>query len=232
MGLNVLQLLLFLSALPPASAETVLGAYLFHRHGDRTPKSLPPVSLTALGAEQVYNSGSYYRDKYIASDAQSPIHEIAPDVAVLSQLDITSPVDNVLHNSALYFLQGLYPPAGSASTQKLANGSSVQAPLNGFQSIPVNAVTGAASSGDSEQSEWLQGGSGCKNAVVSSNNYLTSQDFTSTSESTRGFYQGLLPVINGTFSEGQATFKNAYTSVYFTFPTRLSPFSPCGTVTR
>jgi hypothetical protein len=37
--------------------ETVLGAYIFHRHGDRTSKSWPPVLLTDLGYTQVHASG-------------------------------------------------------------------------------------------------------------------------------------------------------------------------------
>jgi hypothetical protein len=36
-----------------ASAETVLGVYIFSRHGDRTAKSTPPTSLTDLGFQEV-----------------------------------------------------------------------------------------------------------------------------------------------------------------------------------
>ncbi|KAL1864790.1 hypothetical protein VTK73DRAFT_5643 [Phialemonium thermophilum] len=213
MELTALRLLLLplLLAAPLAAAETVLGAYIFHRHGDRTTKSYKPVSLTALGAEQVFASGTYYRNRYVASDAQTRIQGIAPDVAVLSQLSVTSPVDDVLQHSAQVFLQGLYPPAGAASVQTLANGSRTEPPLGGYVYVPVNAVSTAASSGGSENSEWLQGGSGCANAVVSSNNYFASREYLDTLASTKDFYHGLLPVVNSTFSDSQATFKNAYT---------------------
>lgn len=202
--------LLLLSAVPLATAETVLGAYIFHRHGDRTTKSYKPTVLTSLGAEQVYTSGQYYRDQYISSNASAKINGVSSDLAVLSQLQVTAPTDDVLQNSAQVFLQGLYPPTTMA-TQTLANGTKVNAPLGGYQYIPVNAVSTAASSSNSEDSEWLQAGSGCGNAVVSSNNYFLSEEYVSALDSTKGFYSSLLPVINSTFSADKATFKNAYT---------------------
>ncbi|KAJ9134100.1 Histidine acid phosphatase [Pleurostoma richardsiae] len=200
-----------LPLLSPAAAETVLGAYVFHRHGDRTSKSTPPTSLTALGADEVYVSGSYYRSRYVAENGTSQILAIQPNVVKLSQLSVVAPVDNVLYNSAQVFLQGLYPPAGSAAEQTLANGSTVEAPLNGYQYIPISASSAAASSSGSEDSGWLQGSSGCGNAVVSSNDYFKSDEFVSTQSRTLDFYHSILPVINATFTEDETNFKNAYT---------------------
>lgn len=193
-------------------AETVLGAYIFHRHGDRTSKSWPPTLLTALGADQVFTSGTWFRNRYIASNSTNPMLNIAPDLAVLSQLAITAPVDNVLQASANVFTQGLYPPAGTAADQVLADGTSTQAPFGGYQYIPVNIVSSASSSSGAESSEWLQGSSGCANAVVSSNEYLQSQDYLDLFNKTQSFYQDLLPVYNTTFNASAATYKNAYTS--------------------
>ncbi|KAI1423048.1 putative histidine acid phosphatase [Xylaria sp. FL1777] len=203
-------LLLSLAAFPLVKTETVLGVYIFSRHGDRTPKALAPTNLTALGADQVFASGGWYRGQYVASDASSPILALSRDVAALPQLAVTAPTDNVLQNSAQAFLQGLYPPAGDISIQELRNDTNVTAPLGGYQYIPVNAVSSAASSSNSENSAWLQGSSGCDNAVVSSNNYLSSADYTTAFDESKGFYQGLLPVINSTFAADAATFKNAY----------------------
>lgn len=206
-------LLLSLLAVNEAVAETVLGAYIFHRHGDRTSKSWPPTSLTALGADQVFTSASWFRNRYVASNSTSPILNLATDVASLSQLAITAPVDNVLQSSANVFTQGLYPPAGSEATQTLADGTAVQAPLDGYQYIPVNIVSSASSSSGAEDSEWLQGSSGCANAVSSSNDYLKSAEYLDFLNKTGPFYQDLLPVYNTTFNASTATFKNAYTSM-------------------
>ena len=206
--------LLFISSLLPLiqAQETVLGVYIFHRHGDRTSKSTPPTSLTDLGYQQVYQSGNFYRSRYVDSNASYPIYGLATDIVKTSQLSVEAPVDTVLQNSAAGFLQGLYPPVGATlGTQSLANGSSVSAPLNGFQLIPVNSVASASSGANSENSGWLQGQSGCNKAIVSSNNYFFSEEYLNKLNSTAGFYSSLLPVVKGIFTSATDSFKNAYT---------------------
>ena len=154
-----------------AQSETVLGVYMVHRHGDRTPKILAPTNLTDLGYREVYDSGAYYRGRYIDDNAPLRISGINTAEVMLSQLQVSAPIDNVLQSSAEGFLQALYPAVGSsASTQQLANGSSVVAPLNGYQLIPL----GVAESGSgSEDSAWLQDTSGCEKAEISSKEYFT-----------------------------------------------------------
>ena len=185
------------------AAETVLGAYMFHRHGDRTPKALAPANLTALGYDQVYTSGQYYRSRYLSGNTK--IKGISEDVAELSQLAVTAPVDNVLQNSAQGFLQGLYPPYQAVQT--LANGKKVQAPMDGYQLIPINTVDAGAGS---EDNGWLQDASGCINAKTSSNNFFNSAEYKDLLKSTQGFYEALLPVVNETFDKEYVSFKNAY----------------------
>jgi len=208
--MDLKAVLLSLAALPLVKTETVLGVFIFSRHGDRTPKALAPTNLTSLGAEQVYGSGSYYRSRYVASNAASPILGLDRDVAALGQLSVTAPVDNVLQSSAQAFLQGLYPPVGRLSTQELRNDTSVTAPLGGYQYVPVNIVTSASTASNAENSAWLQGSSGCSNAVISSNNYLSSSEYASTYAESEDFYASLLPVIDGVFDSEAANFKNAY----------------------
>ncbi|KAF4332044.1 acid phosphatase [Fusarium beomiforme] len=207
MHAKLLPLLLCIPSL--AAAEDVLGLYIFHRHGDRTAKAWKPVNFTALGADEVHSSGSWYRDTYVSEDASRKIKKLSADTAVLSQLSVTAPVDAVLQNSALVFLQGLYPP--TKRTETLANGTKVEAPLSGYQYIPVNSVESAASDKDSENGAWLQGNSGCNNAEVSSNDYFSSKEYSETYKDSEDFYQSLLPVINGTYGKKDASFKNAYT---------------------
>lgn len=203
---------LLLAFIPAATAaETILGAYIFSRHGDRTTKAYSPVKLTALGAEQVYRSGSWYRSRYIDEKSSTRINGISSDLADLTELSVTAPVDNVLQGSAGIFLQGLYPPAGSVNSQKLANGTTVEAPLSGYQYIPVNTAA-AASSHQAESNAWLQGNSGCPAAVNSSQAYFQSKEYFELLESTKKFYQDLLPVYESTFSSEKATYKNAYSS--------------------
>ncbi|TKA68451.1 hypothetical protein B0A55_07724 [Friedmanniomyces simplex] len=202
------------AALPLAYAqtqsnETVLGVYMFHRHGDRTAKSTPPSNLTDLGYQEVYTSGQYYRSRYIASDATYRINGINADVVKQSQIAVSAPADTVLQNSAMGFLQSLYPPVGSGlDTDTLKNGTVITAPMDGYQLIPISLVT---SGSGSEDNGWLQSASGCAQATISSNNFFTSAEYMSLLNSTHGLYQSVLPTINGTFNSSTATFKNAYT---------------------
>jgi len=185
------------------AAETVLGAYIFHRHGDRTPKALAPTNLTTLGYEQVYTSGQYFRSRYLVGD--SKIKGINEDTVKLTQIAVTAPVDNVLQNSAMGFVQGLYPPVQTVQT--LANGKSVQAPMDGYQLIPINTVdTGSGS----EDNGWLQSATDCANAQTSSNSFFSSAEYNDLMSSTKDFYKSLIPVINLTFANDYVNFKNAY----------------------
>lgn len=192
------------------AAETVLGVYVFSRHGDRTAKAWPPAVLTDLGYREVFDSGTWFRNKYISSSATSRIAGINTDVVKLSQISASAPLDNVLMSSAQGFLQGLYPPVGSQTgSEVLRNKTIVESPLGGYQLIPILTV---ASGTGSEDSAWLQGAGNCANALVSSNNYYISSEYKQLLDSTRDFYTHLLPVVNATYNSTQNSFKNAYGS--------------------
>ncbi|KAL8773914.1 MAG: hypothetical protein Q9209_001344 [Squamulea sp. 1 TL-2023] len=191
------------------AAETVLGVYIFSRHGDRTPKSTPPANLTNLGYSQVFTSGTYFRNRYIAANATSRIPGVNSDVVKQSQITVSAPLDTVLMNSAQGFLQGLYPPVGSRlGSDTLRDGRIVQSPLDGYQLIPIQPVTSGAGS---EDNAWLQGSSNCAQALVSSNEYFTSSDYNDLLASTSDFYRSLTPLIGATFNTDQISYRNAYT---------------------
>ncbi|OJD10491.1 hypothetical protein AJ78_08518 [Emergomyces pasteurianus Ep9510] len=192
---------------PQASAETVLGAYVFARHGDRTSKSTPPTELTSLGYQQVFNTGSYYHGRYISPSSESRILGISPDIVKPKQLVASAPEDEVLQKSTIAFLQALYPPVGNAAKSTLRNGTVVASPMNGYQLIAVEQVS---TGGNSENVAWLQGASKCHKAKVSSKEYLSSKSYKELLESTAGFYKTIAPMVEGTFSEPEVNFKNAY----------------------
>lgn len=202
------QNLLPLALLLPLSqaAETVLGLYIFSRHGDRTTKAYPPTSLTDLGYNEIFSSGTWFRENYI--NGTSPINGIEANNVKLSQVAASAPFDNVLMTSAQGFLQGLYPPVGATlGSQTLGNGTVVTAPLDGYQLIPIQTITTGTGS---ENDAWLQGASNCANAEVSSNNYFTSSEYLALLNSTQAFYTSILPTINTTFNASQTSFYNAY----------------------
>jgi hypothetical protein len=202
--------LLLISLLPLVQAqETILGAFVLHRHGDRTTKSWPPARLTDLGYSQVYEDGTWYRNRYVTSSSSSM--GLEQNVVKLSQLSVQAPVDIVLQAAAIGWLQGLYPPVGpQIGSQILANGSTIEAPLNGYQLIPVNQVGSVVTSSNLENTVWLQGSSGCENAIISSNNYFISEEYITTEAETEAFYQSIYPVVNGSFASSYVNYKNAY----------------------
>ena len=203
------------------AAETVLGLYIFSRHGDRTTKAWPPTKLTDLGYSEIFSSGTWFRENYI--NGTSPINGIEPNNVKLSQISASSPLDTVLTPSAQGFLQGLYPPVGTTlGSQTLANGTVVVAPLNGYQLIPIQIV---ATGTGSEDQAWLQGSSNCANAEISSNEYYNSPEYKDLLRSTQAFYSSVLPTINTTFNASQANFANAYSSK-ISHPTNHPPCQP------
>lgn len=201
--------ILSLALLPAALAqETVYGVYMFHRHGDRTAKSTPPSNLTQLGYQEVFTSGQFYRNRYVADGAPYKIQGLSSDIVIPSQLYVSAPSDTVLQSSAEGFLQGLYP-AVTPNSETLRNGTVINPPLNGYQIIPIALVEAGTGS---ENNGWLQDASGCNNAEISSNNFFLSAEYQQLQNSTQAFYSRLVPVVNNTFSSIQVTFKNAYTS--------------------
>lgn len=203
-------LLLALSAstfIPSISAETVLGAYIFSRHGDRTSKSTPPTYLTDLGYSQVYSTGQYYHDRYISSSSSSKVKGIDPNIVKPGQLTASAPQDEVLQNSATAFFQGLYPPAGKSAKITLRNSTEIEAPLNGYQLVAIQQTTTGT---NSENTAWLQSTSKCHNAKVSSNNYFSSKPYKELLDSTADFYKSLTPMLEKTFSKDEISYKNAY----------------------
>ncbi|EFR01075.1 hypothetical protein MGYG_04078 [Nannizzia gypsea CBS 118893] len=201
--------LLTVSLLAQATAaETVLGAYIFSRHGDRTSKSTPPTVLTDLGYSQVYSSGRYYRDRYISSSSSSQVLGISPNIISPGEITASAPQDEVLQKSALAFFQGLYPPAGKEAKTTLRNGTVVEAPMDGYQLIAIEQVK---SGSNSENVAWLQSASACHNAKVSSNNYFASKEYKDLSKSTESFYKDLTPLVKDSIPADKVSFKNAYT---------------------
>ncbi len=90
-----------LLAATPAIAETVHGLVVFTRHGDRTSKTYKGYQMTRLGVEQVFQSGSRYRQRYIEEDAPSQILGISVDEYKPSQLWVSAPDQSVGRDAAL-----------------------------------------------------------------------------------------------------------------------------------
>src|SRR6201990_62918 len=102
-------LLCFLSVVLTALAQdTVYAVYIFHRHGDRTPKAIPPTVLTSLGYDEVLSAGTYFHNRYVNANSSLHIAGLASSTVKNSQLTVSAPLDTVLLTSTEGFLQGFY----------------------------------------------------------------------------------------------------------------------------
>lgn len=189
-----------------AAADTVFGALVFTRHGDRTAKFFNNAVLTNLGADQTYNSGAFFRNRYIANGSEYQIAGISADKVNPGQVWASAPDSGVLYESATHFLQGLYPPLGTADGQELSNGTETYAPLGGYQFILVNGEDT-----NSPDTIWLQGSTGCPAFTTASSSYSQSAAYQSLMNSTTSFYSQFSDILGPIIGTSNLTYKNAYT---------------------
>lgn len=142
----------------------LIGVVLLARHGDRsgvvfqnyTTYNSTQGYLTPYGSvcsmlvfcavlkfsqSQEYALGRYLRQTYLDPTSPSYIQGIKTNVADIDQLFVRADAGggNVILDSTYALLQGLYPPT-PASNSSLANGKTVEAPLGGYQYIPVESL--------------------------------------------------------------------------------------------
>ncbi|GBE83510.1 phosphoglycerate mutase-like protein [Sparassis crispa] len=127
----------------------LLGVVLLVRHGDRLEFFQDPLTynpaqtfITPLGSVEEYQLGSFLRSVYINTSSSSYINGLNTDVVNITQLDVRADASgegSVIVNSVQALLQGLYPPT-TDNNITLANGSTIIAPLGGYQYIPVDSV--------------------------------------------------------------------------------------------
>jgi hypothetical protein len=61
--------------------SNVVAVMLVGRHGDRTSKVQGNTKLTTLGKNQVFNTGSYFRSRYMNASSPNYIQDTSPDYA-------------------------------------------------------------------------------------------------------------------------------------------------------
>ncbi|KIJ40191.1 hypothetical protein M422DRAFT_257026 [Sphaerobolus stellatus SS14] len=134
---------------PGTAATGLLGVVLLARHGDRLeffqdPLTLNPTQsfLTPLGSVQEQQLGGFLKDTYLNPASDFFIEGISTDLANINQLIVRADAGgggSVILDSVQGLLQGLYPPT-TDNNITLANGTTVIAPLGGYQYIPVESV--------------------------------------------------------------------------------------------
>lgn len=236
----------------PVLAETTHGLVVFSRHGDRkecqsldlfasamlidrvgTSKFFKGYDMTTLGENQIFDSGSFYRARYIEDGASHQILGIAPDKYKASQIWASAPdqiVSSVVYfshlkftagntlsdqwikillHTATDFLQGLYPPLEGINqdlaAEKLTNGTEVSGPLQGYQFVWIH--------GESEEEPdtiWIKGDDECPAFNNASKSYTKSDEYLSTLESSRQFYSQFTDPLKEILPPQNVTYQYAF----------------------
>lgn len=210
------------SAASDASDITVWSAVAFVMYGERTPLVGPTSpELTPLGAQQMYNQGTAFRNRYVlqgtgnaSTAADYPVYGLEPNALDTTQVTAISTDDSYIAASALAFMQGLYPPQtsefaydnGGREAAVLANGALINFPLDGYQ-YPLVTTTSL----QDPASSWIEGNLACTLYQQSVIDYHNDNDAEELYNSTLDFYHRLWPTLfETTFSETNTNFYFAY----------------------
>ncbi|KKY15627.1 putative acid phosphatase [Phaeomoniella chlamydospora] len=198
--------------------EVIYGAVLYTSYGDRTPLVQSNPTLTSLGAQQLYNAGAGFRDRYVDPSTSSNEHSTAV-VGISayeldnSQLSILAYSEEYIVASAQAFLQGLYPPIETSLNRtldddesELSNGTIITSPLNGYQypqlytasSVDLNSI-------------WIAGNTQCPTYTTSGRAYWNTEEYLEILDSSQAFYDSLQPnILDGVFSNSSVGYFNAW----------------------
>ncbi|KAG7447894.1 phosphoglycerate mutase-like protein [Guyanagaster necrorhizus] len=179
--------------------STIIGVVLLARHGDRQGFYQDPSSYTAssttitpLGNQQEYQLGQLLRSLYLNSSSESYIPGINSTIVDLDQVKVRADGGDeggVIFNSATSLLQGLFP-ANSSYTVTLANGTTVEGPLGGYQYIPIESV-------DPDNDVSLEGWASCGAFETSNSAFYNSTAFQAKANESASFLSLLSPYLDG-----------------------------------
>ncbi|KAI9667464.1 MAG: hypothetical protein M1821_000280 [Bathelium mastoideum] len=205
--------------------QTTLASVIFVRTGDHTPLFLgdDPIGLTSSGAQQLYNTGSFFRSRYltntdnatVSSQTAAAISGLSIDIVDNDQLYFLADEDNVMLVAAQAFAQGLYPPAPlspndtsalSDSSAILANGSLINSPLSNYQYVAIGSINA-----DDPTSIITSGIDNCPAWDNAADSYGSSADFASLNASSQGLYDVVgSEFLNGLLNISDWNYANAY----------------------
>ena len=204
-------------ALAQDVSEKVWAVFTYSVQGESTPSSFyRGKSLTAYGADGLYAAGSAFRDRYVAvhpgRSTNRRVENLSPYILLSNQVSILSATDQPSIASAQAFMQGLYPPVDTSYgapyievSSQLANGSSSEYPLSGYQYPPIVTLDlqDPRSLTVSGQTECLM-----YQALVSA--YNISQEAERIAHESRSFYDYLFDnsLVNA-FDRSAANYENA-----------------------
>ena len=184
---------IYLIVAQASPSDPIHAAFAFIRTGERTPILRNDTQfLTALGATQMHTLGQNFRTRYLAGDdgqngfGKKRFANLSTNILNNDQVRVQTLDTPYLIASAQAFMQGLYPASGA--TERLADGTTVSYPLNGYQYASISAA-----SPDDPRSITVSGAQNCPMAQVDGLKYLTTDEFGETYAASEELYQSLDP---------------------------------------
>ncbi|KAF1817491.1 phosphoglycerate mutase-like protein [Eremomyces bilateralis CBS 781.70] len=192
--------LVFTSFVAGQQSYTLHGSVILSNGGEFTPAVGFPGyhQLTSVGAQQMFDLGSYFRNRYISANdfggPRAPIQHIST-TRINDDDTYVMTLDNPQYPAAAQaFMQGLYPPAsmnvnGSSFTDPtaiLANGSYFEGPLGGYKYPLIRTVASL-----DPQSVYLDGLTNCMSWAMEAGNYLNSQPASNLESSSHIMYSNI-----------------------------------------
>ncbi|OAX39877.1 phosphoglycerate mutase-like protein [Rhizopogon vinicolor AM-OR11-026] len=194
----------------------LLGAVLIVRHGDRQGFYQDPETYTAtatqitpLGNQEEFLLGSYLRSLYLNESSPSYIPGMSTGLFNQSQVYIQADLggeDGVIYDSCVSLTQGLWPVTPSNNIT-LANGTTVTAPLGGYQYIPSEFLSMALASiqcshrivesVDPNLSVSLEGFTDCNTFDAHTTAFYNSSQFQEMATQSAPFLNSLPPYLDG-----------------------------------
>lgn len=177
----------------------LFGVVLLVRHGDRRGFYQDPETYTAtatqitpLGNQQEFLLGSYLRSLYLNQSSPSYIAGMSTGLFNPSQVYIQADFgdeNGVVYDSCVSLTQGLWP-ATLSNNITLANGTTITAPLGGYQYIPIETV-------DPNLSTALEGFANCNTFDTHTTAFYNSSIFQEMAAQSAPFLDSLPPYLNG-----------------------------------
>ncbi|KDN50703.1 hypothetical protein RSAG8_01201, partial [Rhizoctonia solani AG-8 WAC10335] len=177
--------------------STVLGVVLLARHGDRqgfyqSSDNYTPTqtAITPLGLVQEYQLGQLIRNLYLNANSPSVISGISTGLFDQNQVRIRADAGGeggVIFDSAVALSQGVWPAATAFNTT-LANGTTVVAPLNGYQYAPIESV-------EPDTDVSLEGWTECNTFTTATSAFYNSTEFMQVSDANADFLTSLRSII-------------------------------------
>ncbi|KAG0651236.1 hypothetical protein D0Z07_1889 [Hyphodiscus hymeniophilus] len=216
MALLHLAALLGLSTTALAQSQTVWASVVYTFYGEKIPSlTSGPYNLTPLGANQMFDAGSFLRSRNIDPPENAtqltgpaPINGISQFSIDNSQMYVMSTDDEFIAGSATAFMQGFYPPRGVPILDEqdlLANGTYDAFPLDNYQYPNIGTVSEL-----DFNYIWIAGNIGCTNWAISQAEELESTSYATQTAATTEFYQSLASTVFWEYDPSIVDYENAW----------------------